>query len=174
MAESFAQTDPKPKRSIVFLAFSGEEKGLLGSQAFTDNPPLPLENCVSMLNMDMIGRAEQDSLCIGGNTRCKELADLNEVENNQIEKPFSLHYNIENFFFRSDQANFAKKKIPVLFYFTGEHKDYHKVTDEISKINFPDLVRITKLCARTAWKTASIDERLPYTPQKSDNMDIIH
>lgn len=174
MAESFAKTKLKPKRSMVFLAFSGEEKGLLGSEAFTNTPPIPLEKCVAMLNMDMIGRGENDSLCIGGNTRCKELADLNEIENNQLEKPFSLHYNIENFFFRSDQANFAKKKIPVLFYFTGEHKDYHKVTDEIAKINFTDLVRITKLCARTAWKTASIDERLPYTPQKSDSMEIIH
>ncbi len=174
MAESFAKATPKPKRSMVFLAFSGEEKGLLGSKAFCDTPPIPLENCAAMLNMDMIGRAEKDSLCIGGNTRCKELADLNEIENKQLDKPFTLHYNVENFFFRSDQANFAKKKIPVIFYFTGEHKDYHKVTDEIAKINFSDLVRVTKLCARTAWKAASIEERLPYTPQKTDGIDIMH
>ncbi|MBS1537613.1 MAG: M20/M25/M40 family metallo-hydrolase [Bacteroidetes bacterium] len=173
MAESFAKSQQKPKRSLVFVAFSGEEKGLLGSQAFTETPPLPLENCVAMLNMDMIGRAVNDSLCIGGNTRCKELSELNEEENKQLATPFSLNYTIENFFFRSDQANFAKKQIPVLFYFTGEHSDYHKVSDEISKINFPDLVRITKLCARTAWKTASLDERLPYTPQKSDRMPIL-
>jgi hypothetical protein len=172
LAESFAQATPKPKRSMVFVAFSGEEKGLLGSEAFTDSPPIPLAQCAAMLNMDMIGRTEKDSLCIGGNTRCRELADLNEQENMKLDKPFSLHYNIENFFFRSDQANFAKKKIPVLFYFTGEHADYHKVTDEIAKINFADLVRITQLCARTAWKTASIEERLPYTPQKTDGIDV--
>ena len=76
-AEAIANATSKPKRSIVFVGFSGEEKGLLGSKAFADNPPLPIKNCVAMLNMDMIGRSVNDTLYIGGNTRCKELADLN-------------------------------------------------------------------------------------------------
>jgi Zn-dependent M28 family amino/carboxypeptidase len=75
---------------------------------------------------------------------------------------------LNSFFFRSDQANFAKKKIPVLFYFSGEHADYHKVTDEISKINFDKLLRITELCGRTVVKTANVHGRLPYSPQKGD------
>jgi len=168
MAEGFARAKEKPKRSMIFVAFSGEEKGLLGSQAFTETPPVNLSNCVAMLNMDMIGRIVGDSLCIGGNTRCKELSEINEQENKLLEKPFKLHYTIENFFFRSDQANFAKKKIPVLFYFTGEHADYHKVGDEVSKIDFAHLVDITKLCTRTAWHVANLDGRLPYTPQAAD------
>ncbi|MBK9249584.1 MAG: M28 family peptidase [Ignavibacteria bacterium] len=168
MAEGFAKSKEKPKRSMLFIAFSGEEKGLLGSQAFTETPPINLANCVAMLNMDMIGRIVGDSLCIGGNTRCRELTEINEQENKLLDKPYVLHYTIENYFFRSDQANFAKKKIPVLFYFTGEHADYHKVGDEISKIDFPNLVEITKLCSRTAWNVANLEGRLPYTPQAND------
>jgi hypothetical protein len=168
MAEGFAKAKERPKRSMIFVTFSGEEKGLLGSQAFTETPPVNLSNCVAMLNMDMIGRIVGDSLCIGGNTRCRELTEINEQENKQLTKPYALHYTIENYFFRSDQANFAKKKIPVLFYFTGEHADYHKVGDEISKIDFPNLVEITKLCSRTAWHVANLEGRLPYTPQAND------
>ncbi len=168
LAKSFSSMSVKPDRSIVFVAFSGEEKGLYGSKAFTDNPPLSLRECVAMFNMDMIGRNDSNSISVGGSSRCPELAKLSENENAKMSEPFTIKYDAEHFFFRSDQANFAKKKIPVLFYFSGEHSDYHKVTDEISKINFDKLLRITELCGNTVITTANLNYRFPYTPQKGD------
>lgn len=168
LAQSFSQMSEKPDRNIVFVAFSGEEKGLFGSRAYTENSPLPLNNCVAMFNMDMIGRNDTNSISIGGGSRCPELAKICENENALMKKPFVIKYDAEHFFFRSDQANFAKKKIPVLFYFSGEHSDYHKVTDEISKINFDKLLRITELCANTIITTSNLSYRLQYVPQKDD------
>ena len=171
-AEAIANAPSKPKRSIVFVGFSGEEKGLLGSKAFADNPPLPIKNCVAMLNMDMIGRSVNDTLYIGGNTRCKELADLNAEVNRTLfdSDTFNLSYTIEQYFFRSDQASFAMKRIPVLFYYTGEHEDYHKVSDEISKLNMDNLVKIATLCSHTAWSAAELPMRLPFTPLPGDDL----
>jgi hypothetical protein len=171
-AEAIAQAPTKPKRSIIFVGFSGEEKGLLGSKAFADNPPLPMKNCVAMLNMDMIGRSVNDTLYIGGNTRCKELADLNAEMNRTLfeSDTFHLSYTIEQYFFRSDQASFAMKRIPVLFYYTGEHEDYHKVSDEIDKLNMDNLVKIATLCSHTAWSTADLPMRLPFTPLPGDDI----
>ncbi len=168
LAQSMATIADELQRDIVFVAFSGEEKGLYGSRAFVETSPLPLQQCVAMFNMDMIGRNDSNTLSVGGNSRCPELAELNEKENQKMSNPFTIKYDAEQFFFRSDQANFAKKKIPVLFYFSGEHADYHKVTDEISKINFDKLLRITELCGRTVVKTANVHGRLPYSPQKGD------
>jgi len=171
-AEAIVNAPSKPKRSIVFVGFSGEEKGLLGSKAFADNPPLPIKNCVAMLNMDMIGRSVNDTLYIGGNTRCKELADLNAEVNRTLfdSDAFNVSYTIEQYFFRSDQASFAMKRIPVLFYYTGEHEDYHKVSDEISKLNMDNLVKIATLCSHTAWSVADLPMRLPFTPLPGDDL----
>ncbi len=166
LAEQFAQSNPK--RSIVFIAFSGEEKGLFGSKAYCDSPLLPLKECKAMFNLDMIGRNSDDSLSLGGNTRCKELADIAEEENKELKHPFKIAYNIESFFFRSDQASFAMNKIPVLFFFTGEHADYHGLGDEADKINFPKLLRVAELCGKCVWRIANSSIVLPYLPQKAD------
>jgi hypothetical protein len=88
---------------------------------------------------------------------------INEEENAKTSAPFSLAYDIEQYFFRSDQASFAMKRIPVLFYFTGEHKDYHKVTDEIAKINFRDLLGISRLATTVLWRAAHLP-RTTYVP----------
>ncbi len=162
-ASALAPTSARPERSIVFVAFSGEERGLLGSKAFTDRPPLDLDDCVAMINMDMIGRCENKKLSIGGNKYCPDLIAMNEEENAKLDAPLTLAYDIERYFFRSDQANFARKKIPVIFYFTGEHGDYHKVTDEIGKINFDDMLSITSLATRVAWRAAN-QSRTRYVP----------
>jgi Zn-dependent M28 family amino/carboxypeptidase len=162
-AESLAPMESRPERSIVFVAFSGEERGLLGSKAFTDHPPLDLDDCVAMVNMDMIGRCENNKLSIGGNKYCPDLIAMNEEENAKLASPLTLAYDIERYFFRSDQANFARKKIPVIFYFTGEHGDYHKVTDEIGKINFDEMMSITTLATRVAWRAAN-QSRTRYVP----------
>ena len=171
-AEALAHAPIKPKRSIVFVGFSGEEKGLLGSKAFVDNPPLPIANCVAMLNMDMIGRSVNDTLYIGGNTRCKEFADMNAEMNATLfdDEAFTLSYSIEQYFFRSDQASFAMKRIPVLFYYTGEHQDYHKVSDEIEKLNMEHLVNIATLCSHTAWSAADRPMKFPFTPLPGDDL----
>ena len=90
IARAIKATGKKPKKTIIFAAWTGEEKGLLGSKAFADNPPLPIKNCVAMLNMDMIGRSVNDTLYIGGNTRCKELADL-KIMMEALESDFELN-----------------------------------------------------------------------------------
>lgn len=154
-ASALAAAEHKPKRSVLFIAFSGEERGLFGSEAYVVRPLLPLDKCVAMINMDMIGRCESNKLSIGGSTRCPDLAALNITENKQSMRPFELAYDIEQYFFRSDQANFAKHKIPVIFYFTGEHVDYHQVGDEIQKINFRSLTDIARIAAGVVWQAAN-------------------
>jgi hypothetical protein len=162
-AEALGSGSVRPQRSVVFVAFSGEEKGLLGSKAYVRASPLPLSNCVAMVNMDMIGRCEGNKLSIGGNERCPDLAAINAEENANLDRPFALAYDIEQYFFRSDQASFAMKRIPVIFYFTGEHADYHKVSDEVSKIDIASLVGITRLATRVLWRATRMD-RTRYVP----------
>lgn len=154
-ASALAASEPRPKRSVLFIAFSGEERGLYGSEAYVARPILPLDKCVAMINMDMIGRCEKNKLSIGGSTRCPELAEMNNSENDRSPRPFTLAYDIEQYFFRSDQANFAKHKIPVIFYFTGEHSDYHQVGDEVHKINFTGLTDIARIAAGVVWQAAN-------------------
>lgn len=154
-ASALSTSDQKPKRSVVFIAFSGEEKGLFGSEAYVASPLLPLDKCVAMVNMDMIGRCANNKLSIGGNARCPDLASMNEMENAHSAHPFAMSYDIEPYFFRSDQANFAKKQIPVIFYFTGEHGDYHQVGDEVQKINFGGLTDIARIATGVVWQAAS-------------------
>lgn len=168
-AEALSLAPQRPRRSVLFLAFSGEEKGLLGSKAFVAKSPLPLTSMVAMLNMDMIGRNSGDSLSIGGNTCSPDLAEWNEDANSLLTRPFTLAYNIEQYFLRSDQASFALKGIPVLFYHSGEHADYHRVGDEASKINYGKLVRAAQLCTHTAWRVAQESVRPRYISDSVPN-----
>ncbi|NOY07000.1 MAG: M20/M25/M40 family metallo-hydrolase [Chlorobi bacterium] len=161
IARAYTRCDIRPRRSILFILFAAEELGLVGSRAYTANPSLPIEDHVAMLNLDMIGRNNPDSLSIGGVDRCPELKQINEEENAGI--GFTLAYNVESFFYRSDQASFALKKIPVIFYFTGEHKDYHRVTDEADLLNYDKLARVARLAFRTSWRVADLDHKLQYT-----------
>ena len=153
IARALAQLPEKPARSVVFVAFSGEEKGLLGSRAFVRTPPLPLEKCVAMLNLDMIGRNHPDSLSVG----CREqwLRGLLEQQNRALSRPFLLGEEAEEFFGRSDHASFAARGIPVLFFFTGLHEDYHRPSDHADKLNYDKLSRVALLAARVAWAIAN-------------------
>lgn len=162
-AQAMGRASSKPERNIVVVFFSGEEKGLLGSKAFTSQPPLPLRNCVAMINTDMIGRMDQPVVSMGGLKRCPDLAAINEEEHSAAGYTWSMDNNAESYFFRSDQANFAMKRIPVLFYFTGEHSDYHKLGDEIHKINAPAMVQVMQLATSTAWRAAA-KPRTTYVP----------
>jgi hypothetical protein len=161
-----------PKRSILFMTVSAEEIGLLGSDYYTRYPVFPLQNTVVDLNIDMIGRRDaqhkQSSpyiYVIGADKISKELNQLSETVNNMYTKlTFDYTYNDENhpdrLYYRSDHWNFAKNNVPIIFYFDGIHEDYHRVTDEVGKIEF-DLLRTRAQCIfLTAWEIANREKRI--------------
>ena len=117
-----------------------------------------------MLNMDMIGRNGPDTVSIGGATRSPELKEINERANKEV--GLVLQYNIEQYFARSDQASFARRHIPILFYHTGEHPDYHKVSDNPDKIDTNKLSKIARLVFLTAWEVANSSSRPEYVEVK--------
>jgi hypothetical protein len=175
LAKVFAQAkrDGKgPRRSMLFMTVTGEEKGLLGSDYYTQHPVFPLENTVVDLNIDMIGRRDavhKDSApyvyVIGSDKLSKDLHNLNEAANRATTKLlFDYSYNDENhpdrLYYRSDHWNFAKNNIPIIFYFDGIHEDYHEPTDEIEKIEFDLLTKRAQLIFYTAWESANRDQRI--------------
>lgn len=176
IAEAFkeaAEAGKRPKRSIVFLHVTGEEKGLLGSRYYTDRDPIfPLEQTVANLNIDMIGRIDPKRegdrnyiYLIGSDKLSTELHELSERVNTKyagLELDYT--YNDENdpnrFYYRSDHYNFAKNNIPIIFYFNGTHADYHQPGDTPDKINYDLLQNRTRLIFHTAWEIANRDARL--------------
>jgi len=162
----------QPRRSILFLHVTGEEKGLLGSKYYTENPIFPLENTVTDLNTDMIGRIDPEHegkedyiYLIGSDKLSTDLHNLSEEVNNKyVNLELDYKYNDDNdpnrFYYRSDHYNFAKHNIPVIFYFNGTHADYHKPTDTPDKIEYELLAKRAKLIFYTAWEVANRDERL--------------
>ncbi len=160
-----------PKRSVLIMPVSGEEKGLLGSRFYSENPVFPLQNTVANLNIDMIGRLDKNHTkedyvyVIGADKISQELHDINEATNKKYTK-LELDYTFNNendpnrFYYRSDHYNFAKNGIPVIFYFSGVHEDYHQPTDEVDKIIFSKVETITQLVFYTAWELANKPERL--------------
>ncbi|MDG5493188.1 M28 family peptidase [Psychroserpens sp. SPM9] len=177
IAEAFktaADNGHGPKRSILFLHVTGEEKGLLGSRHYTDNDPIfPLENTVADLNIDMIGRTDPKRTegdrnyvyLIGSDKLSTELHNLSEEVNKKYTNvELDYKYNDENdpnrFYYRSDHYNFAKNNIPVIFYFNGTHDDYHQPSDTPDKIEYDLLENRTRLVFYTAWEVANRDNRL--------------
>ena len=151
LAKAFA-TGPKPKRSLMFVWYTGEESGLLGSHYMADYPVVPLDKLSAMLNIDMIGRNRCDDpneentvYVIGADRISTELHNLNEDANGTLPQPLKLDYEMNDLadsaqaYRRSDHYSYALKGIPIISYFTGSHRDYHYVTDEVSKIDFPKL-----------------------------------
>jgi hypothetical protein len=177
IAEAFSKAKNKgkgPKRSILFMTVVGEEKGLLGSEWYSEHPVFPLENTITDLNIDMIGRVgneykgKADSAnyvyVIGSEMLSSTLKVINEKANNTYTK-LVLDYKYDDpkdpnrFYYRSDHYNFAKKNIPIIFYFNGVHEDYHRKTDEVKKINFPLLAKRAQLVFYTAWEIANMAEK---------------
>jgi aminopeptidase YwaD len=155
IARALALGRVKPLRSILFVAFSGEEKGLLGSQAFVEAPPLPLSGCRAMLNLDMIGRNHPDSLLLGW--RGEHLAQLLQEENRRLRRPFLLgELGQSELFLASDHASFARRGIPVVFFFTGLHEDYHRPSDHAERLDYDKLTRVALLAARLLWHLAQV------------------
>ena len=169
LAHAFA-TGPKPKRSLVFVWHTGEEAGLYGSRYMADYSEIPLEQVSAQLNIDMIGRnrcddpKEENTVYVVGSDRIStELHNLNEDANASLPQPMKLDYEMndpadpESIYTRSDHYSYASKGIPIIFYTTGLHRDYHYLTDEVSKIDFPKLAHITQLVYATGWKVANLD-----------------
>ncbi|MFI0431194.1 M28 family metallopeptidase [Mariniflexile sp. HMF6888] len=162
-----------PKRSVLFLHVTGEEIGLYGSRYYTDIDPIfPLKNTVANLNIDMIGRVDPKHenqrnylYLIGSDKLSKELHDVSEAVNKAyFNIEFDYTYNDDNdpnrFYYRSDHYNFAKKNIPIIFYFNGTHADYHKPTDTPDKIQYDLLETRARLIFHTAWELANRDKRI--------------
>lgn len=161
-----------PRRSILIMPVSGEEKGLLGSEYYSEHPIFPLENTVTDLNIDMIGRVDAKHegnfnyvYVIGADRLSKDLHKVNEEMNkkySQLELDYTFNdpRDPNQFYYRSDHYNFAKHGIPVIFYFTGVHQDYHKMTDTPDKLHYEKMAKIAKHVFFTAWEIANRDERL--------------
>ncbi len=177
IAQAFAQAKAAgkgPRRSILFLTVSGEEKGLLGSEYYADmNPVIPLDRTVGDLNIDMVGRVDDlhqgksDNYIyvIGSDKLSSELHKISEAANQKYTKmELDYKYNDpqdpERIYYRSDHYNFAKHNIPIIFYFNGLHADYHQPTDDVEKIDFKLAERSARLVFYTAWDIANRDQRL--------------
>lgn len=178
IAEAFAlaaKEGIKPRRSVLFLNVSGEEKGLLGSEYYSENPIFPLENTVNNLNIDMVGRIDyeyQDKedqnyvYVIGSEMLSSQLKVISEYNNiTYTNLILDYRYDAEDdpnrFYYRSDHYNFAKHNIPVIFYFNGVHDDYHQPTDTVDKIEFELMEKRAKLIFHTAWDLANREHRTP-------------
>ncbi|RDC66211.1 M28 family peptidase [Adhaeribacter pallidiroseus] len=181
LAQAFAQAKKDgfgPRRSVLFMTVTGEEKGLLGSEYYTDHPVLPLENTVVDLNIDMIGRLDKEHendknyvYVIGSDKLSSELHAINEAANKQYTQ-LKLDYRFNDpedpnrFYYRSDHYNFAKHNIPVAFFFNGVHDDYHQDTDEVDKILFDKIEKIGRLVFNTTWELANRDDRIKVDSNK--------
>jgi hypothetical protein len=175
LAEAFAKAAKegnRPRRSILFMTVTGEEKGLLGSQYYAENPIFPLEKTMVNLNIDMIGRIDPEHennqryvYLVGSDKLSSELHTISESTNATYTKlELDYTYNDPNhpdrIYYRSDHWNFAKNGIPVIFYFNGVHADYHKPTDTVEKIAFEVMTERAKLVFYTAWELANREKSI--------------
>jgi len=157
IAQAFAQCQIRPKRSILFITFTGEEKGLFGSRYYSQNPLYPVENTVAMLNMDMISRNDTNEVAIIGTPTSPDLKEIGETANKRI--GLILAYDQERYFLQSDHYPFYRKDIPVLCYNSKDTPDLHRPTDDPEKSIPEKMARIGKLVFATAWMIADRYER---------------
>ena len=181
IAQAFKEASKKgkgPKRSIIFLHVTGEEKGLLGSAYYADNPIYPLEDTVTNLNLDMIGRTDPTRegknreyiYIIGSDHDSQDLHNLSEKTNSEtvnidLDYRFNAKDDPQRFYYRSDHYNFAKNGIPIIFYFSGTHPDYHMPSDTPDKIEYDLLELRSRLVFYTAWNIANREERIVLDPK---------
>ncbi len=188
IAEAFAKGKERPKRSILFIWHAGEEKGLWGSEYFTNNPTVPITSVITELNIDMIGRYQNpgdenhpqnkrlpkphEIFTIGSKMMSSELGEISDSVNKAY---LNLNYNLEydgpthpdQFFYRSDHFNYARKGVPIIFYMDGDHADYHQPSDSIEKINFEQMEKVARTIMATGWtlangaKRPTVDKPLP-------------
>lgn len=181
MAEAFARAKKEghgPRRSLLFLSVTGEEKGLFGSEYYSKHPIFPLADTEADLNVDMIGRTDVGHegkadyvYVIGSDKLASELKTINEAQNKQYTQ-LDLDYRFDDpadpnrFYYRSDHYNFAVNKVPVAFFFNGVHADYHQQSDEIEKIQFDKMEKRARLVFHLAWALANRDGRIAVDSNK--------
>jgi hypothetical protein len=183
IAEAFAKERAKPRRSILFVWHTGEELGLFGSTYFTDHPTVPRESIVAQLNIDMIGRGGPQDMAnggpgyltlIGSRRLSTELGDLVETVNKDTKAGFTFDYQFdanghpEQFYCRSDHYEYARYGIPIVFFSTGGHRDYHQLTDEPQYIDYDHFARVTQLVHDIAARVANLDHRVLVDKPKPD------
>jgi peptidase M28-like protein len=169
LAKAFAE-GPRPRRSVIFVWHAGEERGLWGSRYFADYPTVPIDAIVAQLNIDMIGRNRDDKASeantvylVGSDRISTELHALNRTANASLAKPLTLNYefndptDLEQLYYRSDHYSYAAKGVPIIFFTTGLHPDYHANTDEVSKIEFDKMTRVAQLVYETGLRLANLD-----------------
>jgi hypothetical protein len=160
---------PPPARSIVFMCFTAEEEGLIGSQYFIKHPPIPLDKIVAMVNLDMVGRIHDQTLYIGGQGTAADFDPI--LAQADIDSPLKLKSIGRGGMGPSDHMSFAQKRIPVLFFFSGLHADYHRPTDVASKINYEGIAEVTDFTA----KVIAGLTRMPHDPYLVDaDKDSMH
>jgi hypothetical protein len=179
MAEALSHAKQRPKRSVLFVWHCGEEKGLWGSRYFTDYPTIPLDHIVTQLNIDMIGRSKKPGdtdprnanlsgpnqiYVIGSTMMSTELGNLSQAVNKSyLNLQYDLRYDdpadTNRFFFRSDHFNYARKGIPIIFFFDGVHEDYHRPGDEWQKIDYEKMEKVARTIYMTLWEVANLSVR---------------
>jgi len=169
VAEAMAALeDGRPRRSVAFLAVSGEERGLLGSAWFVEHPPIPLQRIVANVNLDMIGRNWEDTIAVIGKPYSSLGALVDSVAAAHPELGLAAvddQWPADGFFFRSDHFNFARKGIPAVFFFNGVHADYHRPSDETQKIKFEKASRIARLVYEVVMAIANADDPPTWDPE---------
>ncbi len=192
IAEYFAAMKQKPRRSLIFVWHVGEEKGLLGSRFFTDHPTVPRDSIVAQLNLDMVGRGDASDetgrtkdgaplhgspsylQLVGSRRLSTELGDLVEAVNREGHHNLTFDYSIDadghpaNIYCRSDHYEYARYGIPITFFTTGLHSDYHQVTDEPEYIDYEHMARVARLVADVARHVANLDHRVVVDHPKPD------
>lgn len=168
LAQAFARAETRPRRSLVFMTVSGEEKGLWGSRWYAEHPLFPLGRTVANLNVDMIGRNWEDTVvAIGkgesslGSTVDRVAAEHPDLGLAVIDDPWPA----ERFYYRSDHVNFARAGVPILFFFSGVHEDYHRPSDEPGMLGYEKMARIGRLMYHLGWEVAEAEERPRWDPE---------
>ena len=175
VAEAFVKAKNQnagPKRSVLVMLVTGEEKGLLGSKYYSEKPIFPLANTIANVNVDMVGRSDNKHAAnpnyiyvIGSDRLSTELHEINETVNKkytqlELDYTYNAADDPNRYYYRSDHYNFAEKGIPAIFYFSGTHEDYHRTTDTVEKINFDKMENIGQLVFYTTWELANRPERI--------------
>jgi hypothetical protein len=183
IAENLARAPRRPRRSILFVWHTGEELGLLGSEWFTDHPTVPRDSIVAQLNIDMIGRGRAEDLAgggpsylglVGSRRLSTELGDLVETVNRGLRQPFTFDYQYDapghpvQVYCRSDHYEYARYGIPVTFFSTNGHRDYHQVTDEPQYIDYPHMAGVASFIRDVAVRVADLDHRVAVDHPKPD------
>src|SRR3989442_923677 len=168
VAQAFASGRERPKRSLMFMTVSGEERGLWGSAYFADHPTVPLADVIADLNIDMVGRNSKDTVAVIGREHSNLGVMLDSVATAHRElsiKPVGDLWPQEGLFFRSDHYNFAKKGVPILFFTTGLHPDYHQVSDSPEKIDAEKEARFARLMVHMGLAVANAPQRPRWKPE---------